>query len=163
MLNTEAQNMKERLPINKWIDQFLSDFYDSKDVRTQIIAGWYDWFCKDSSLRNKTYKMGNIIAKIKNGGKVDLDGWYVWFKNNCPKLNGPLYDDFRFERLDTFDIQFIIQIDCCWNKHRYSVYGRTPDGEGHWDKPLFETDDLRKLVRWFNLPWKSNRRSNYND
>ncbi len=146
--------MKDRISINEWINKFLSGEFDSQDVRVQIQAGWYDWFCKDSSLANKTKKMGNIVRQVKRGGKVNLDDWYVWFKNNCP-LNGPLYDDFRFASLETGDVQFTIQINCCWNKHRYSVYGRTPDGEGHWDEPLFESDSLKDLVKWLNSPWEN--------
>ena len=146
--------MKDRISINEWINKFLSGEFDSQDVRVQIQAGWYDWFCKDSSLANKTKKMGNIVRQVKRGGKVNLDDWYVWFKNNCP-LNGPLYDDFRFASLETGDVQFTIQINCCWNKHRYAVYGRTPDGEGHWDEPLFESDSLKDLVKWLNSPWKN--------
>ena len=145
--------MKDRISINEWINKFLSGEFDSQDVRVQIQAGWYDWFCKDSSLANKTKKMGNIVRQVKSGGKVDLNNWYVWFKNNCP-LNGPLYDDFRFANLETGDVQFTIQINCCWNKHRYAVYGRTPDGEGHWDEPLFESDSLKDLVNWLNTPWE---------
>lgn len=146
--------MKDRISINEWINKFLSGEFDSQDVRVQIQAGWYDWFCKDSSLVNKTKKMGNIVRQVKRGGKVNLDDWYVWFKNNCP-LNGPLYDDFRFASLETGDVQFTIQINCCWNKHRYSVYGRTPSGEGHWDEPLFESDSLKDLVKWLNSPWEN--------
>lgn len=146
--------MKDRISINEWINKFLSGEFDSQDIRVQIQAGWYDWFCKDSSLANKTKKMGNIVRQVKRGGKVNLDDWYVWFKNNCP-LNGPLYDDFRFASLETGDVQFTIQINCCWNKHRYSVYGRTPDGEGHWDEPLFESDSLKDLVKWLNSPWEN--------
>lgn len=146
--------MKDRISINEWINKFLSGEFDSQDVRVQIQAGWYDWFCKDSSLVNKTKKMGNIVRQVKRGGKVNLDDWYVWFKNNCP-LNGPLYDDFRFASLETGDVQFTIQINCCWNKHRYSVYGRTPDGEGHWDEPLFESDSLKDLAKWLNSPWEN--------
>ena len=146
--------MKDRISINEWIYKFLSGEFDSQDVRVQIQAGWYDWFCKDSSLANKTKKMGNIVRQVKRGGKVNLDDWYVWFKNNCP-LNGPLYDDFRFASLETGDVQFTIQINCCWNKHRYAVYGRTPDGEGHWDEPLFESDSLKDLVKWLNSPWEN--------
>ena len=146
--------MKDRISINEWINKFLSGEFDSQDVRVQIQAGWYDWFCKDSSLANKTKKMGNIVRQVKRGGKVNLDDWYVWFKNNCP-LNGPLYDDFRFASLKTGDVQFTIQINCCWNKHRYAVYGRTPDGEGHWDEPLFESDNLKDLVNWLNSPWEN--------
>ena len=99
--------------------------------------------------------MGNIIKQIREGGKVNLSDWYVWFKINCP-LNGPLYDDFRFASLETGDVMFTIQISCCWNKHRYAVYGRTPDGEGHWDKPLFECDSSKELTKWLNSPWIEN-------
>lgn len=146
--------MRDRIPVHRWIDEFLEGNFDSSDVRTQINAGWYDWFCKDSSLVKKTAKMGNIIKQVREGGKVNLSDWYVWFKNNCP-LNGPLYDDFRFASLETGDVMFTIQINCCWNKHRYTVYGRTLDGEGHWDEPLFESDSLRDLVKWLNSPWEA--------
>ena len=147
--------MKDRISIKEWIDKYLSGEFDSQDVRVQIQAGWYDWFCKDSSLANKTKKMGNIVRQIKSGGKVNLDNWYVWFKNNCP-LNGPLYDDFRFAKLDTGDVQMTIQINCCWNKHRYSVWGRRgEDKEFEHENPLFETDSLKDLVKWFNEPWES--------
>ena len=147
--------MKDRISIKEWIDKYLSGEFDSQDVRVQIQAGWYDWFCKDSSLANKTKKMGNIVRQIKSGGKVNLDNWYVWFKNNCP-LNGPLYDDFRFAKLDTGDVQMTIQINCCWNKHRYSVWGRKgEDKEFEHENPLFETDSLKDLVKWFNEPWEN--------
>lgn len=147
--------MKDRISIKEWINRFLSREFDSQDVRVQIQAGWYDWFCKDSSLANKTKKMGNIVRQIKSGGKVNLDNWYVWFKNNCP-LNGPLYDDFRFAKLDTGDVQMTIQINCCWNKHRYSVWGRRgEDKEFEHENPLFETDSLKDLVKWFNEPWEN--------
>ena len=144
--------MEKKINLGSWIDAFLAGAFDSADVQTQIKAGWYDWFCKDSSLATKTKRMGNIIKNVKSGGKVNLKNWYVWFKNNCP-LNGPLYDDFRFASLETRDVQFTIQIDCCWNNHRYCVYGRTPDGESHWDEPIFECDDSRELVNWLNTKW----------
>ncbi len=146
--------MMDRLRLFRWIDEFMEGNFDDVDVRTQILAGWYDWFCKDSSLANKTKKMGNIIKQVKRGGKVDIENWYVWFKNNCP-LNGPLYDDFRFAELETGKVMFTIQIDCCWNKSRYAVYGRTPAGEFHSDEPLFETDSSRELVKWLNSPWEN--------
>ena len=145
--------MDRRLSISEWITAFLNGEFESNDVHTQIKAQWFDWFCKDSSLANKTIKMGNIIKDINSGGKVNLKGWYPWFKNNCP-LNGPLYDDFRFADIETGDVMFTIQIDCCWNEHKYSVYGRTPDGVGHWEEPLFETDSVKELKKWLNSPWE---------
>ena len=147
--------MKET-SIREWITRFLNNEFQSNDFKTQVDAGWYDWFCKTTSLRNKTYKMCRIIKQVKDGGKVDLDNWYVWFKNNCP-MNGPLYDDFRFALLTTDDAMFTIQIDCCWSNHKYSVYGRKPvngEYENHFDTPLFECDDSRELVKWLNTPWE---------
>ncbi len=145
--------MEERICLQSWIGAFLLNEYESQDVKTQIKAGWYDWFCKDSSLAKKTQRMGNIISKLREGGKVNFKNWYVWFKNNCP-LNGPLYDDFRFADLETGEVQFTIQLDCCWNKKKYAVYGRTPDGEFHSDEHLFETDSVKELINWFNKPWE---------
>ena len=140
--------MDQDLSVRQWVEAFGNgDFYND-DVKTQIRAGWYDWFCKGSSLRNKTYKMGNIVRQIKDGGKIDLDNWYVWFKNNCP-LNGPLYDDFRFADLENGNVQFTIQIACCWNKHRYCVYGR----RNEFKEPLYECDSSRELIKWINKPW----------
>ncbi len=144
--------MSERINVAEWQNNFVNGLYENRNRKTQINAGWYDWFCRDSSLAAKTEKMGNIIRQVKAGGKVNLKGWYVWFKNNCP-MSGPLYDDFRFADLETGDVQFTIQINCCWNKSRYAVFGRTPDGEGHWDEPLFETNSQRELVKWLNKPW----------
>lgn len=147
--------MKERIALSEWIEKFINGEFDAEDCKTQILAGWYDWFCKDSSLKNKTKKMGNIIRQIKAGGKVNLENWYVWFKNNCP-LNGPLYDDFRLAKLDTGDVQMTIQIDCCWNQKKFSVWGRkSEDGEFEHEKPLFETDSQRELVKWLNSPWEN--------
>lgn len=141
--------MKDKdISIKEWITKFNNGEFSENTFKTQVQAGWYDWFCKDTSLRGKTYKMGNIVKGIHSGGKVDLDNWYVWFKNNCP-LNGPLYDDFRFARLDNGEVQMTIQIDCCWNKHKYTVYGRRND----FEEPLFETDSLRELRKWFDTPW----------
>lgn len=139
----------ENINVATWIGMFDADYFTGYDVKTQIKAGWYDWFCKDSSLRNKTYKMGKIVKQVKVGGKVDLENWYVWFKNNCP-MNGPLYDDFRFADMQTGDVQFTIQIDCCWNKSKYCVYGR----KNNFDTPLFETQSSRELVKWLNTPWE---------
>ena len=146
--------MEKRINVLAWIDRFNNGDFDKEDVKIQIEAGWYDWFCKDSSLLRKTQRMGRTIAKLNQGGKVDLANCYVWFKNNCP-LNGPLYDDFRFADLETGEVQFTIQLDCCWNNHKYVVWGRREKGkEFNYDKPLFETDSVKELVEWFNKPWE---------
>ena len=145
--------MKEKLNVSRWIDEFNEGNFADADIKVQILAGWYDWFCKDSSLVNKTKRMGNIIKKVKDGGKVNMTDWYLWFKNNCP-LNGPLYDDFRFADIETGEVQFTIQIDCCWNLRKFVVWGRKePGAPFNSEKPLFETDSVKELVDWLNTAW----------
>lgn len=140
--------MEKQITLSHWIQNFNQGEYDIKDTQTQIKAGWFDWFCKDSSLANKTKKMGNIIKQIKTGGKVDLETSYVWFKNNCP-LNGPLYDDFRIADIETNNNLIVVQIDCAWNDFKYTAYERL-DG---FEKPVFESNSSRELVKWLNQGW----------
>jgi hypothetical protein len=140
--------MEKQIKLSEWIQSFKSGEFNNPDATTQIKAGWFDWFCRDSSLANKTIKMGNIIKQIKADGKVDLETSYVWFKNNCP-LNGPLYDDFRIADIENNNNLFVVQIDCVWNDSRYTVFERL-DG---FEKPIFQTDSSRELVKWFNKGW----------
>jgi len=134
--------------LRDWIERFNNGDFEGKDYATQCDAGWYDWFCKETSLANKTKRMGNIVKKVNGEGKVNLESMYVWFKNNCP-LDGPLYDDFRFADIETGNTLFTTQINCCWNEKRYTVFGK----KNNFDKPLFETDSSRELSNWFNEGW----------
>jgi len=140
--------MKET-SVREWITRFLNNEFESNDFKTQVDAGWYDWFCKTESLRNKTYRMGRIVKQVKDGGKVDLDNWYVWFKNNCPMV-GPLYDDFRFADKKTGDVQFTICIDGKRAKNKYEVWGR----KNNFDGPIIGFNNSRDLVKWLNTPWE---------
>ena len=56
---------------------------------------FYDWFCKDSSLKRKAHALFPRVKRfLKEHPEIDTQSTYVFFKNNCP-VNGPLYDDFR--------------------------------------------------------------------
>jgi hypothetical protein len=143
--------MSKEQSLKTWIESFNKGEFDSKDLQTQIKAGWYDWFCKDESLANKTKRMGNIVKQFKDDGKVNLETMYVWFKNNCP-LAGPLYDDFRIADIVSGDTLFTIQINCFREEKRYTVYGKKND----FDTPLFNTHSIKELVSWFNEGWQDN-------
>jgi len=143
--------MSKEQSLKTWIESFNKGEFDSKDLQTQIKAGWYDWFCKDESLANKTKRMGNIVKQFKDAGKLNLDKMYVWFKNNCP-LVGPLYDDFRITDIESGDTLFNIQINCFREEKRYTVYGKKND----FDTSLFDTDSSKELMSWFNEGWQDN-------
>jgi len=142
--------MREEINVIQWKINFNEGMYDGKDRRTQIDAGWYDWFCKDTSLASKTKKMGNIVKMVAIGGKVDLENNYVWFKNNCPCCY-PLYDDFRFADIETGDVQFTIQCGHPYgDEANYVVYGVRND----FNEPLFKCRTSRELIKWLNTPWE---------
>ena len=140
--------MEKQQPLKDWIQAFNSGSFESSDVKVQIEAGWYDWFCKDSSLKNKTKRMGNIIKQLKPGGKVDLDNSYVWFKNNCP-LQGSLYDDFRIADLESDVTLIVVQLNSPWHDKTYTVYERLT----HYEKVVFSTDSVKELIKWLNEGW----------
>ena len=79
--------MSERYTLKKWIEIFDAGKFDDKNVHVQCDAGWYDWFCKDQSLRNKTIALTKKLKTIVNSKKINQDNMNVFFKNNCP-MNG---------------------------------------------------------------------------
>ena len=95
------------ISIRQWIENYNSGKYDSQDVKVQGEAGWYDWFCKDKSLYGKTKRLAPKVKQLAKSSKVDVDNWYVWFKNNCPVF-GSLYDDIRFADIKTGDVIYTI-------------------------------------------------------
>ena len=131
------------ITVREWIEKFNSGEFKSSDFETQCSAGWFDWFCKRSSLANKTIRMGNIIKKITN--PTILDTMYVFFKNSCPMVGG-LYDQFKFCDLETSDVIYCINCDDSRSKYRYAVYGIAND----FEEEIAGFNSSKELVRWFN-------------
>lgn len=116
------------MTINTFVGKFLDGQYETNSVKTQISAGWYDWFCQDTSLRNKTRKLGKKVVQLLPSKKINGETMYVFFKNNCP-MNGSLYDDFRICDIETGDVIYTIIPSCGHNatKGVAKVYGREND------------------------------------
>lgn len=136
----------KNISINEFVKRFDLGEFDKEDVMVQVEAGWYDWFCKDSSLKNKTKMFGRIVRQLKNSNKIDLDKDYVWFKNNCP-LSYPLYDDFRIADLEDDKVKYIVS---CKNPYyqgkRWAVFGI----ENDFDEPLLEVDSIKEVIAFLN-------------
>ena len=75
---------------NFTVNQFLSDPINNSDS----CFNFFDWFCRDKSLKNRMLKLKSKLAFLVKCKIIDGDKTYVLFKNNCP-CDGDLYDDLR--------------------------------------------------------------------
>lgn len=137
----------KHIKISTWLKNFAEGKYISSDCITQINAGWYDWFCKDESLRSKTYK---LAPKVKRVAKILGDKFqnthYVFFKNNCP-MYGSLTDDFRFCDMKGNDVVYTITPKMGYNnadKGKSQVYGKS----NNFDGPLV-TGTWKDVLNYF--------------
>lgn len=123
--------MDERMPISEWSKKFTNGDFTKPDFDTQVAAGWYDWFCKETSLAGKTKKLGNKLLQIMDSPKFNKDKCYVWFKNNCPMV-GNLYDDFRIADIETCEVIYTIVPSSGFtkNKGKAELWGKENDFQG---------------------------------
>ena len=124
--------MEKRLTITEFQTKFVNGNFDHNDVDIQIEAGWFDWFCKDSSLVTRTKKLGKKVIQIAKSRKFNNDETYVFFKNNCP-MSGGTYDSFSICDHETGDVLFWIGSPNSRNKN-YEVFGK----ENDFNEPLVE-------------------------
>lgn len=110
--------------------RFLRGDFDLNDRKTQIEAGWYDWFCRDTSLAAKTQNLGKKVLRVMKSSKIDIEKNYVFFKNNCP-MRGSLYDDFRICDIETGNVIYTV-VPRCTHSGKAEVWGR----ENNFQEPL---------------------------
>ena len=141
---------KQKMTIRKFLQDYIPnrDWAD-KSTDTAIDDGWYSWydqFCKDSSLTNKTKALANKLKQIVDSPRIDPDNQYVFFKNNCP-LDGSLYDDFRICDLETGDVIFTIVPRSGFgaDEGKGNVWGSA----NNFVAPLF-TGTWKEIKYWFN-------------
>jgi hypothetical protein len=110
-----------------------------------VMSLWYDWFCKDSSLKRKGEALLKKLKLIASSNKFDNDKCYVFFKNNCPCV-GNLYDDFRICDKETGDVIYCVVPKSGFKRDngRAQVYGVDND----FKEPLVE-GTWRDVKAWF--------------
>ena len=133
--------MSKQQNVTEFILNFVTGAYDAADVDTQINAGWFDWFCKDSSLVKRTKTLGKKVIQIAKGNKFNNDENYVFFKNNCP-MNGGTYDSFSICDIENGDVQFWI------GKPSYSDKWEVCGPANEFKEPLFAGSWL-EVKKWF--------------
>lgn len=117
----------------------------AQTAKLQCEAGWYDWFCQGHALVGRLQKIARVVMGITE--PYILDNYYVWFKNNCP-LDGPLYDDVRFEPLtgERDGKYFLVSRDCPYESMKWTLYTERSDFKG----PEFACRNVRDMIQYVN-------------
>ena len=120
---------KRSATLREQFEAFDQGRYVDSDGQESWCYNFYDWFCKEKSLKNKANTLFRASRRFVKKMDIDLDKHYVFFKNNCP-FNGPLRDDFRICDRETGDVLFTVTP----TSGRVEIWGR----ENNFNEPIFE-------------------------
>jgi len=116
----------QKTTLRQQLEAFKQGRYLDSRGEESWCYNFFDWFCKDTSLKAKSDKLFRQVQKFVKVMEIDQDKHYVFFKNNCP-MNGPLYDDFRICSIETGEV--------IWNVTAKS--GHTGEAEAYWREKGF--------------------------
>lgn len=83
---------------------------DSEGIE-DFCFNFYDWFCKDSSLKNKATKLFAQTKRLVEKLDIDTDTHYVYFANRCPCF-GKLYDTLSIVNIETGNVEYCLSPKC---------------------------------------------------
>lgn len=110
------------ITLKKQLEAFEQGIYLDSDGIENRCYNFYDWFCKDTSLKDKATRLFKQAKRFVKKTGLDPEKHYVLFKNNCPMF-GPLYDDFRICDIETGDVVWTV-IPKCSHSGMTEVWGR---------------------------------------
>jgi hypothetical protein len=111
-----------KITLKQQLEAFDKGIILDSDGGESDCYNFYDWFCKDTSLKNKSIKLFKQVKRWAKFRNTDTEKVYVFFKNNCP-VGGPLYDDFRICDVETGNVVWIV-IPKCGHSGKAEVWGR---------------------------------------
>ncbi len=85
----------------------ILELFKKDDIETIQKKCFFDWFCKESSLRNKTIFLTKKLSVLLPSDKIDVNKTTILFKNNC-SLSYGLYDDIRIVDIESKEVLYNI-------------------------------------------------------
>lgn len=112
---------------------------DELGKRSNGCFGFYDWFCKKTSLKNRAERLIGVLCNIADikSKRFDPKKCYVFFMNNYPSEGG-LYDDLRICDKKTGDVI----INVC--PSHYEIW----HASNSFKEPI-KFKNMKELYAWF--------------
>jgi hypothetical protein len=129
-----------RITIRDFMKEYEEGAFEDKSLETMCKAGWHDWFCDESQLKNRLGKLYPKIKEIVRSKKIDIDAMFVRFENCCPGV-GSLYDEFRICDMETGDVIYAVtpRSGHTDDKGRAELWGRENEFNGPIVTGMWET------------------------
>lgn len=136
--------MEKEISLKEWCSRYINGDFMAEDRATQISAGWYDWFCEDDTLERRLRAMAPLVLAIKSSPRFNQNKVFVFFKNCCPAIKHPLYDQFKICDMKTGDVMF------CVSFNAFGSGNTAVDGPANkFKEPLFAGSNAQ-VEEWFN-------------
>ena len=136
----KIKNLREQL------EAFNEGIYLDQEGKDSWCYNFYDWFCRDTSLKTKANKLFKATKTFVKKMNVNMENTYVFFKNNCP-MSYPLYDDFRICDIKTGKVIWCVAPSRILNNKESYCEGWGLDSEGTF-KELYTGKNMRQF--YFN-------------
>jgi hypothetical protein len=130
----------EKVTLRQQLEAFDKGIFMDSDGDESDCYNFYDWFCKDESLKGKSKRLFGMVKRWVKKRNTDTDKVYVFFKNNCP-MRGPLYDDFRICNIETGDVIYTV-IPKCGHSGLTEVWGR----DNKFNGPIVTGKNLSEVL-----------------
>ena len=90
------------------LEAFAQGKFINSEGQEDSCFNFYDWFCKDTSLENKSKRLFAQTKKLVEKLNIDTEKYYVFFANRCPMF-GKLYDQLNIVNIETGNVEYSLE------------------------------------------------------